>query len=172
MAVVDAAQQGLRIPNGSILKGFSKFEDHAGSQAHRPCEFSLTLSDRRVQVGFLAFHGGTRTDLTVVMLKKQNNLSNYTMFLAQRKRLRVLVITFFERLPLVHGPAATWWLHQSELHDLLHPLSNQKHLVALIMRLHFQLHQACSEAMPSITPNIPHGRRLCVCTCDRPKCSI
>ena len=50
VAVVDVAQQGLRLPNGTVLKGFSKFEDYAGSQAHRPCEFSLTLAGHRVQV--------------------------------------------------------------------------------------------------------------------------
>ena len=53
VAVVDVAQQGLRLPNGHTVKGFSKFEDYAGSQAHRPCEFSLTLAGQRVQVQIL-----------------------------------------------------------------------------------------------------------------------
>ena len=50
VASVDLAQLCLRLPNGDPIKGFSKFEDHAGSQAHRPCEFSLTLDGQRVQV--------------------------------------------------------------------------------------------------------------------------
>ncbi|KAK9866623.1 hypothetical protein WJX84_000859 [Apatococcus fuscideae] len=49
VAIVDLAQQCLRLPRGEIIKGFSKFEDHAGSQAHRPCEFSLTLANQKVQ---------------------------------------------------------------------------------------------------------------------------
>ncbi|KAK9827463.1 hypothetical protein WJX74_003733 [Apatococcus lobatus] len=49
VATVDVAQLCLRLPNGELIKGFSRFEDYAGSQAHRPCEFSLTLSGQKVQ---------------------------------------------------------------------------------------------------------------------------
>lgn len=52
MASVDIAQLCLRLPTGELIKGFSKFEDYAGSQAHRPCEFSLTLAGQKVQVSW------------------------------------------------------------------------------------------------------------------------